>query len=355
MQVHNLQLNKITAYIAGSVYKKTKLKQFRLSIHKMAQIRYYYDETDCNYKRIRPSKWRIFVNGLGFLAVSFLFATGIFWCYSTYVDSPKEVSLRKENYLLRCHYDKIRQEMDKNNQILAHLQEQDNSLYRMILEIEPLPRTATTVGVGDGSRYQEPIDQNKLIAATAQKVDQLTRQLATQNQSYDELKKLAKNNAKKLAAIPSIQPLANKDLRRLSSPFGMRLHPIHKIPIMHEGVDFAAPRGTPIYATGDGVVKLTKKSIKGYGHHVEIDHGYGFMTKYCHMQKFRVKPGQKVTRGQCIGDVGDTGSSTSPHLHYEVIRNSKKINPAHYFSNDLDAKQYDMLLELATRKIQTPS
>lgn len=135
----------------------------------------------------------------------------------------------------------------------------------------------------------------------------------------------------------------------------MRLHPIHKIPTMHEGVDFAAPRGTPIYATGNGVVNLTKRSFRGYGNQVEIDHGYGFLTKYCHMQDFKVKPGQKVARGQCIGYVGNTGASTAPHLHYMVVKNRKKINPAHYFTNDLDAKQYDMLLELASRKIQTSS
>ena len=124
---------------------------------------------------------------------------------------------------------------------------------------------------------------------------------------------------------------------------------------MHEGVDFAAPRGTPIYATGSGVVKLTRRSLRGYGNYVEIDHGYGFLTKYCHMQDFKVKPGQKVTRGQCIGYVGSSGTATGAHLHYEVIKNRRNVNPAHYFVSDLDAQQYDMLLELASRKIQTPS
>ncbi len=155
--------------------------------------------------------------------------------------------------------------------------------------------------MNDTDRYQDLIDKNELIATTVQKVDQLKRQLHIQSKSYDEIQKLAQENEKRLAALPAIQPLSNKDLKYLSSPFGMRLHPIHKIPRMHEGVDFVAPRGTPIYATGNGVVKLTKRSFGGYGNQVEIDHGYGFLTKYCHMQDFKVKPGQKVARGQCIG------------------------------------------------------
>jgi murein DD-endopeptidase MepM/ murein hydrolase activator NlpD len=179
--------------------------------------------------------------------------------------------------------------------------------------------------------------------------------LNIQSKSYDEIKKLAQANEKRLAAIPAIQPLSNKDLKRLSSPFGMRLHPVYKVPAMHNGVDFVAPMGTPIYATGNGVVKLTKRNLRGYGNYVEIEHGYGFLTKYCHMKDFIVTPGQKVARGQCIGYVGSTGTTTGAHLHYEVIKNRKNVNPAHYFINDLDAQQYDMLLELASRKIQAPS
>ncbi|MFM2428129.1 MAG: hypothetical protein RL012_13 [Bacteroidota bacterium] len=321
----------------------------------MARIKYYYNAETCNYERIKTSKWGVFFDLLGFLTVSLVIAVGIFWGYTAYFDSPQEAWLRKENSLLRFHYDQIRQEIDKGNEVLAYLKDQDANLYRMILEVEPMPCPVGKAGIGDTDRYQDLLDKNKLIATTVQKVDRLKRQLYIQSKSYDEIQKLAQENEKRLAAIPAIQPLSNKDLKYLSSPFGMRLHPIHKIPTMHEGVDFAAPRGTPIYATGNGVVKLTKRSFRGYGNQVEIDHGYGFLTKYCHMQDFKVKPGQKVARGQCIGYVGSTGASTAPHLHYEVVKNRKKINPAHYFTNDLDAKQYDMLLELASRKIRTSS
>jgi murein DD-endopeptidase MepM/ murein hydrolase activator NlpD len=321
----------------------------------MARIKYYYDTETCNYESVKTSKWDVFFDLLGFLVVSFVIATGIFWGYTTYFDSPKEARLKRENALLQSHYDQIRQEIDKSHHVLASLQDQDDSLYRMILETEPMPCAVRQAGIGGVNRYQDLAEKNKLIATTIQRVDQLKRQLYIQSKSYDELQRLAQNKEKMLAAIPAIQPLSNKQLKRLSSPFGMRIHPIHKIPIMHEGVDFAAPKGSPIYATGNGVVKLAKRSLRGYGNQVEVDHGYGFVTKYCHMQNFKVKPGQKVTRGQCIGYVGNTGTSTSPHLHYEVIKNRKKINPIHYFTNDLDAKQYDMILELASRKIHTTS
>ncbi|MHA7877825.1 MAG: M23 family metallopeptidase [Bacteroidota bacterium] len=321
----------------------------------MARIKYYYNKETCNYESVKTSRRAILWSVLGFLSVSFVFAIGIFWGYSNYFGSPQEARLRQENALLQHHYRQLRQEIDKSHQILACLQEQDDSLYRMILEIEPIPHARRNLNSANIVRCQDLADKHALIATTEQKINQLTRQLSLQIQSYDEIRSAVKGKEKRLAAIPAIQPLSNKDLKRLSSPFGMRLHPIHKIPVMHEGVDFAAPRGTPIYATGNGVVKLAKKSARGYGNHVEIDHGYGFLTKYCHMQSFKVKPGQKVTRGQCIGYVGSTGTSTSPHLHYEIVKNRKKVNPVHYFVNDLDAQQYDMLLELASRKIRTPS
>ena len=319
----------------------------------MARTRYYYNAKTCNYELVKTSRWDVFWGLLGFSAGSLVVAIGIFGGYTTYFDSPQEARLKQENALLKLHYDQIKQKIDESRQVLACLQDQDNNLYRMILEAEPCTVKPAVAGKTNGS--QGLIDKNRLIATTIQKVDQLKQQLYVQSKSYDELKRLARAKEKRLAAIPAIQPLSNKDLKRLSSPFGMRLHPIHKIPIMHEGVDFAAPRGTPIYATGDGVIKLAKKSFRGYGNHVEIDHGYGFLTKYCHMQDFKVKPGQKVTRGQCIGHVGNTGTSTSPHLHYEVIKNKRKINPIYYFANDLDARQYEMILELASRKIRTTS
>ncbi|MCU0317985.1 MAG: M23 family metallopeptidase [Amoebophilaceae bacterium] len=321
----------------------------------MAQIKYYYDTETCNYERIKTSRWNVFFNLVSFLSSSLLTAICIFWSYTAYFDSPREARLKQENDLLKAQYALIQKEIENSSQVLAYLRNQDDNLYRVILEMEPMPHPTEKVVVSNPDRYRDLRDKNELIATTLQKVDQLKRRLYSQSKSYDALYKLAQEKETMLASIPAILPLANKDLKRLSSPFGMRIHPIYKIPAMHTGVDLAAPRGTPIYAAGNGVVKLVKRSPTGSGNHVVVEHGYGFLTKYCHMQDFTVKPGQRVARGQCIGYVGSTGTSTSPHLHYEVIKNRKAVNPAHYFVNDLDAMQYDMLLELASRKIRDSS
>ena len=212
-------------------------------------------------------------------------------------------------------------------------------------------------GVGGTDRYQEIKDKNELIAATVQKVDQLKRQLYIQSKSYDKILQLAKSRKKQLAALPAIRPISSKDLRRLSSPFGMRLHPLYGVNKMHEGVDFAAPQGTPIYATGDGVIKIAKhnRGNIGYGNWIEVSHGYGLSTRYAHLQSFTVKVGQKVKRGDCIGYVGKTGGATAPHVHYEVRKNRKSINPIYYFINDLNASEYEELVRIASHRNQSLS
>ena len=193
----------------------------------MARIKYYYNTETCNYESIKTSKWDIFFDLLGFSATSLVIAIGIFKGYITYFDSPKEAVLKQENALLQHHYDQLRQEIDKSSQVLAYLQDQDDELYRMILEIEPISHTARQANMGSSNRYQDLADKNELIATTLQKVDQLKRLLYIQAKSYDDIHRLAKENEKRLAAIPAIQPLSNKHLKRLSSPFGMRIHPIH--------------------------------------------------------------------------------------------------------------------------------
>jgi murein DD-endopeptidase MepM/ murein hydrolase activator NlpD len=183
----------------------------------------------------------------------------------------------------------------------------------------------------------------------------LEKELYIQTKSYDDIVRLAKNKSKMLASIPAIQPLTNKELTRMASGFGMRIHPIYKLKRMHTGVDLAAPKGTPIYATGDGVVRFTKRNPGGYGNEIQIDHGFGYETKYAHLERFEVKPGQKVKRGEVIGFVGTSGSSTAPHLHYEVIHNGNKVNPVHYFFQDLNAEEYEKILELAAVENQSLS
>ncbi|MEM7055452.1 MAG: M23 family metallopeptidase [Bacteroidota bacterium] len=318
----------------------------------MTRIKYYYDTKTCNYERIKTSRWDFLFDLLGYLIVSLALGVIISLLYHAYFDSPKEARLKKENETLRLHYELIQQEVNKGNAVLAYLQDRDDNIYRTILEVDPIPSTVRKAGVGGIDRYKK-FPQDSLIASTVKKVDQLKRQLYIQTKSYDDIARLAKDKEKRLAATPAIQPISNRELKRLSSGFGMRTHPIYKVPKMHYGVDFSAPRGTPVYATGDGVVRLAKKSYTGYGNRIEINHGYGLVTRYCHLQSFNVKYGQKVKRGERIGCVGSTGLAAGPHLHYEVLKNGKNVNPVHYFFDDLTAADYDKLIRLASIQNQS--
>ena len=322
----------------------------------MAHIKYYYNTQTCKYERIKVSKWNIFRDLLGLLSISLIMAILIFLSYSTYFDSPKEKQLKNENEALKYSYSLIQKEIENTKQSLAYLQERDDHIYRTIFEAAPISPAVRKAGIGGVDRYKDLVDKEKLIVDTFKKVDQLKNQLYIQAKSYDELLKLAKSRAKFLACIPAIQPISKNGLKRLTDRFGMRIHPICKIPKMHYGLDFAAPRGTPVYATGNGIVKLVKANEGGHGNQIEISHGYGYTTKYAHLASFNVKVGQKVKRGQCIGYVGNTGVSTGPHLHYEVIKNNKRVDPLNYFiAGDLTAEDYEKMQALASIENQSLS
>ena len=315
----------------------------------MARIKYYYDTETCKYERLRVSTWDIILNSLGFLFVSLIFAAALLWLYLAYFGSPKEAMLAKERDELILYYEILNKEVEEANKMLVALQERDDNIYRVIFEAEPIPSTVRNSG--GVNKYRNLLGKNlnreEMIMNTINKIEKLKKQMYIQTKSYDEIINLAKNKTQMLASIPAIQPVHNKELTRLASGFGMRIHPIYKVKIMHTGVDFAATKGTHIYATGDGVVKLVTTNLGGYGKEIEIDHGYGYVTKYAHLDNFNVRVGQKVKRGELIGFVGSTGSSTAPHLHYEVIYNNKKVNPVHYFYNDLNPAEYEKILELA--------
>lgn len=323
----------------------------------MARIKYYYDTETCKYERVKVSKWDISLNLLGFFAVALIIATMIVISRDAFFDSPKEASLKKENSELKLHYDLLDNEMDKVLSALMALEERDDDIYRVITESEPIPSTVRSAGIGGSERYKELLEkgliQEKLILGTLQKVDLLKKRMFIQSISYDEIVDLARNKADLLASMPAIQPISNKELTRLASGYGMRIHPIQKIRKMHYGIDFTAPQGTPIYAVGNGKVVKVRKSFSGYGKQVEIDHGYGFVTKYAHMSEFKVKVGQEVKRGELIGLVGNTGSSTAPHVHYEIIKDGKKVDPAPYLFMDVTAEEYERILELASRENQS--
>lgn len=297
----------------------------------MARIKYYYDTETCKYERVKVSKWDITLNLLGFFAVSLIIAIIILFGRDAYFDSPEEATLKKENSELKLHIDLMNKEMATVSNVLSALEQRDDDIYRVIFEAEPIPSTVRSAGIGGTQRYKELLEkglnQEELLVGTLQKLDMLKKRMFIQSKSYDEIVDMAKNKADLLASMPAIQPISNKELTRLASGFGMRIHPIHKIRKMHTGIDFTAPQGTPIYAVGNGKVIKVRNNFSGYGKEIEIDHGYGFVTKYAHMSDFNVKKGQTVKRGECIGYVGSTGTSTAPHVHYEIIKDGKKNRP----------------------------
>ncbi len=317
----------------------------------MARIKYYYDTETCRYERVKISKWDIFLNLLGFLSVSLILAIAIFSVFTSYFDSPKEAHLKKENKELQFYYDMMEKEVKNVQKVLSSLQERDDEVYRSIMGAEPIPSSIREAGVGGTERYkniiESELEREKLILDMMSDVDKVKKQMYIQTKSYDEILEMAKNKEVMFASIPAIQPIKNKELKRLASGFGMRMHPILKVVRPHEGCDFSAPRGTPIYATGDGEVIRISSTYGGFGKLVVIDHGYGFITKYAHMDSFNVKRGDKVKRGDCIGFVGNTGSSTASHLHYEIHKDGDPINPVHYFYQDVTDGEYEKLLELA--------
>lgn len=325
----------------------------------MSKIKYYYDTETCRYERHKASTKDIIINILGFIIVSLVFSTILVIAYTSAFDPPHIALIKEQNKELKYYNKIIGSELDDIREKVDFIQEKDKLVYRVIMESDPIPESVWNGGTGGHKKYQELLNKNlayeDLILSKFKQIDEIKKKIYLQTKSYDNILELAKNKEKMLNHIPSIQPVARKDMNRVASGFGMRLHPIHKVWRMHTGLDFSAPRGTPIYASGDGVVTKVKYSYAGYGRQVEIDHGFGYKTKYAHMQKYIVREGQKVKRGELIGYVGNSGASTAPHLHYEVIKNNKKVNPVHYLFKDLSDKEYEEVIKQASQKNQSLS
>lgn len=312
----------------------------------MRRSNYFFNEKTCSYEPVPFSFARVIANTIGILLLTFLSGVLVFSLYNKYFESPVEMQLREENKSLKKNYILIQTEMKRVQGVLAELQEQDEMIYRTILEASPLKKSSKVNYISSNS-------DDLLVQDTFDKINNIKAKIATQTESYREILKLSQKREHYLASLPAIQPISNRNLKRIADGFGMRFHPIHKIHKMHSGIDYVAPRGTPIYATGNGVIKSAKYSA-GYGNMIEVDHGYGTVTRYGHMHAFNnIQVGQKVIRGQCIGYVGSTGTSTGPHVHYEIIRNKSQINPTTFFFGELNAAQYDAVLEVASRKTRS--
>tara|TARA_Y100000739_G_scaffold66371_1_gene55520 strand:+ start:356 stop:1327 length:972 start_codon:yes stop_codon:yes gene_type:complete len=321
----------------------------------MSKIKYYYDKKTLSYKPIESTGIDKFKNFIVYFTSSAILAFFILLIFFQYFDSPKEKRLKSEINNLILQYEIINSDLEQIELVLDDIQKRDDNIYRTIFEADPIPTSIRKQGFGGVNRYKKlsGYSNSDLIINTSKKIDQLTKQLYLQSKSFEEVVDLAKNKSKMLASIPAIQPVANKDLKRMTSGYGYRIHPIYKTRKMHYGMDFSAKTGTEIYATGDGVVSKVRRSKRGYGNYVKINHGFGYETLYAHMSKYIVKKGQKVKRGEVIGYVGNTGISTAPHLHYEVRKDKKKINPVNFYYNDLTPEEYEKMLEISSQYNQS--
>jgi murein DD-endopeptidase MepM/ murein hydrolase activator NlpD len=322
----------------------------------MGKIKYQFNTKSLAVEPVRETLWDKFKKFLRVVLAGMVFAVIVLSIGYTLFDSPKEKMLYRELEQLKLNYDIANDKIDILASVLEDIQNRDDQIYRVIFEAEPIPRTIREAAYGGVDRYEqfEGFDNSEIISSTMKRIDQLSRQLYVQSISYDQVFNMAKDKADMLAAIPAIVPIG-MGRQRLVSGFGPRIHPIYKTLRMHTGIDFTAPTGTPIYAPGNAKVKEVSRHRHGYGLMLVLDHGYGYETLYAHLSKFNVKVGQEVKRGEIIGYVGNTGVSTAPHLHYEVIKNGKKINPVNYFFNDLTPDEFEQIIEIASRVNQSLS
>lgn len=321
----------------------------------MKKIKYRFDPHNLQYVHVKTSTWVKILRVFGFISASvvagFIFLT---LAYS-FMDSPKEKLLRREIAQYKMQMELLDEKAKKVELVMASLEERDDKIYREIFGADPISDAVRKAGVGGNDRYKtlKNFDNAKTIVKLHESLDQINRRMYIQSKSYDELAKLAKAKNAMVMSIPAIQPVANKDLKRVASGFGSRIDPIYRTQKFHAGMDFTSPVGTPVTTTGDGVIELVESKQWGYGNCIVVNHGYGYKTRYAHLKKFKVTRGQKVKRGEVIGYVGSTGKSTGPHLHYEVIKNNEPVNPANYYYSDLTPEQYEAILKLSNAHNQS--
>ena len=320
----------------------------------MAKVKYYYDPETLSYKPVEYPRTLRISNFLVFLISSFLFGLFILFGLLTtdFLNTPEELLLKRELRNYEFQFDLVSKRLGEIENVISNIEERDNELYRNYFEASPVSDEQRKVGFGGVNRYKslEGYGSSEQIIETTKKLDVLSRRIVVQSKSLDEIKLLAKKKEELLASIPSIQPIRNEDLKRMASGYGWRIDPFTKTRKRHYGMDFSASRGTPIYAPGNGVVKRADSRSSGYGRHIRIDHGFGYVTVYAHLNKYNVKRGQKVKRGDIIGYVGSTGRSVAPHLHYEIIKDGKKINPLNFYIGNLTSDEYNAILIQASQE-----
>jgi murein DD-endopeptidase MepM/ murein hydrolase activator NlpD len=292
---------------------------------------------------------------LAFMVAAFVFSLVISTIYYRFFDSPKDKILKAELSEMQNQFYLVNREVDRLSGILDELHYRDGNIYRVVFESDPIDEDVWQAGSGGINKYRnlEKYDNAELMTDISTKVDKLKKRMVIQSKSYDEIATMITNKQQMLASIPSVQPVLNRKLDRVASGFGWRVDPIYKIQKFHEGMDFTCPIGTEVYVTGDGTVEAVNFSFGGYGNEIVVNHGYGYRTRYAHLSRFKVKVGQKVKRGEVIGETGSTGKSTGPHLHYEVIKNRSAVNPVYYYYNDLKDVDFQKMIEISNNPGQT--
>ena len=321
----------------------------------MPRLKYKFNPSTLNFEKISYGIRDYTLSALRYLFAGLVIGAIGVVLYASFFKDPETARLSREVKFLKNQIEDLNQQIDTLELFASDLQDRDDNVYRSIFGAEPFPDHLRRSGVGGSDRYKavKGYDNSEDIIEIQKRINRLQRALVAQSKSYEEVYELAKSKDTMLGCIPTIQPVSNKDLKRLASGFGMRIHPIYKIAKMHTGLDFTADIGTEIYATGDGVIESIESKFSGYGNHVIINHGFGYESLYAHMSRIAVTAGQRVRRGQIIGYVGNTGASTGPHLHYEVMKNGEKVDPSFYFYNDITPEQYEAMLKRSANAKQS--
>ena len=315
----------------------------------MSKVKYYYDSETLSYRRIEQKKGRKF--GIAALGVVGAFLAGfillLIYLNIPQLETPKEKAYRRELENMQLQYDLMNQRLKRDETILKEIAERDDNIYRLYFGANPIPEELRNAGFGGVNRYKnlEGFNNSDMIIESSQRIDKLTKQIVVQSKSLDEIAALAEKKEELLATIPAIQPIQNSDLKRMASGYGWRSDPFTKARKFHYGMDFSAATGTPVYASGNGIVKRADANSSGYGNHIRIDHGFNYVSLYAHLSKYNVKVGQKVNRGDVIGFVGSTGRSVAPHLHYEIFKDGEKINPRNFYYGSLTSEEFDEMLK----------
>ncbi|MDR1102822.1 MAG: M23 family metallopeptidase [Tannerella sp.] len=319
-----------------------------MGLFKTRKVYYLYNPNTLAYERVYPSAKDRFFAVLKHLSSGVLIGAAVFFICMYYFRSPVEILMEKENNLLQTQYDILSRRLDEALSVLEDIQQRDENLYRVIFQARSIPESVRKSGFGGANRYAHlmNLSNSELVIETAKKTDMLSKQLYIQSNSLEELFSMGKDLDRRSQCVPAIQPVSNKHLKHMASGYGMRIDPIYHTLRFHSGMDFSAPVGTDIYATGNGTV-IYAGWKQAYGNCTVIDHGFDFKTLYAHQSKILVQVGQKVTRGEVIGKVGNTGKSTGSHLHYEVLLRNRPDNPAKYYYMDLGPEEYDRMIQLA--------